>query len=60
MTRSIDSENRSHNKSWESEYSSANSNRNLQCLVVCMNVISVPKEYNTKHITQLRVMHANK
>lgn len=53
VKRKIDSENRSYKESWESDYLISNNNGKLQCLV-CMNVVSVPKEYNVRrHYTTL-------
>ena len=45
--RKITSENRSYQDRWENEYFVANNNGKLQCLV-CLQVISVCKEYNVK------------
>lgn len=57
VKRKIDSENRIYKESWESDYLIANNNGKLQCLV-CMNVVSVPKEYNVRrHYT---TVHENK
>ncbi|XP_074040069.1 general transcription factor II-I repeat domain-containing protein 2B-like [Leptinotarsa decemlineata] len=57
IKRKIDSENRIYKESWESDYLIANNNGKLQCLV-CMNVVSVPKEYNVRrHYT---TVHENK
>lgn len=57
VKRKIDIENRSYKESWESDYLIANNNGKLQCLV-CMNIVSVPKEYNVRrHYT---TMHENK
>lgn len=57
VKRKIDIENWSYKESWESDYLIANNNGKLQCLV-CMNIVSVPKEYNVRrHYT---TMHENK
>ncbi|XP_025202909.1 general transcription factor II-I repeat domain-containing protein 2B-like [Melanaphis sacchari] len=57
VKRKIDIENRSYKESWESDYLIANNNGKLQCLV-CMNIVSVPKEYNVRrHYT---TMHEKK
>ncbi|KAJ8892225.1 hypothetical protein PR048_004805 [Dryococelus australis] len=53
----IDSENRIYKESWESDYLIANNNGKLQCLV-CMQVVSVPKEYNVKR--HYSTMHESK
>ena len=46
-------ENRSFQPRWENYYFITNNNGKLQCLV-CMQVLSVPKEYNLKrHYTSL-------
>lgn len=45
--RKIESENRAYKDRWESDYLITNNNGKLQCLV-CMQVVSVPKEYNMK------------
>lgn len=45
--RKIESENRAYQNRWESDYLITNNNEKLQCLV-CMQVVSVPKEYNVK------------
>lgn len=45
--RKIESENRAYNDRWEHDYLIMNNNGKLQCLV-CLQVLSVPKEYNMK------------
>lgn len=51
--RKITDEHRIYNDRWESDYLITNNNNKLQC-IVCMQVISVPKEYNVKrHYTTL-------
>lgn len=57
VKRKIGSENRSYKESWESDYLIANNNGKLQCLV-CMHVVSVPKEYNVRR--HYSTMHENK
>lgn len=47
LKRKIESENRAYKNSWEFDYLITMNNRKLQCLV-CMQVVSVPKEYNVK------------
>lgn len=55
--RKIDSENRNYKESWESDYFIVENNGKLQCLV-CMQVVSVPKEYNVRR--HYSTMHENK
>lgn len=51
--RKITNEHRVYNDRWESDYLITNNNNKLQC-IVCMQVLSVPKEYNMKrHYTTL-------
>jgi hypothetical protein len=45
--RKIENENRTYHERWEYEYLITNNNGKLQCLV-CMQVLSVPKEFNLK------------
>lgn len=55
--RKIDAENRMYQERWENNYFIANNNGKLQCLV-CMQVVSVPKEYNVKR--HYSTMHEEK
>lgn len=57
VKRKIDRENRSYKESWESDYLIVNNNGKLQCLV-CMQVVSVSKEYNMRR--HYSTMHENK
>lgn len=51
--RKITNEHRVYNDRWESDYLITNNNNKLQC-IVCMQVLSIPKEYNMKrHYTTL-------
>lgn len=51
--RKISNEHRVYNDRWESDYLITNNNNKLQC-IVCMQILSVPKEYNVKrHYTTL-------
>jgi hypothetical protein len=45
--RKIENENRTYQERWECEYLITNNNGKLQCLV-CVQVLSVPKEFNLK------------
>lgn len=57
VKRKIDSENRMYKESWENDYLIAHNNGKLQCLV-CLQIISVPKEYNVKR--HYSTMHESK
>jgi hypothetical protein len=58
--RKIENENRTYQKRWECEYLITNNNEKLQCLV-CMQVLSVPKEFNLKrHYSTLHEEKFNK
>jgi hypothetical protein len=51
--RKIGDEHRVYHQRWESDYFITNTNGKLQC-VLCIHVLSVPKEYNVKrHYTSL-------
>ena len=51
--RKIEDEKRVYQSRWESDYLITNNKNKIQCLV-CMQVLSVPKEYNMKqHYTTL-------
>ncbi|KAJ8866900.1 hypothetical protein PR048_032762 [Dryococelus australis] len=47
IKRKIGTENRVYQERWENNYLVANNKGKLQCLV-CMQIVSVPKEYNVK------------
>lgn len=55
--RKIGSENRAYQEHWESDYLITNNNGKLQCLV-CMQIVSVSKEYNVKR--HYSTMHEEK
>ena len=55
--RKIENEKRIYKESWENDYLITNNNGKLQCLV-CMQIVSVPKEYNVKR--HYSTMHENK
>lgn len=51
--RKLSEENRAFNEKWELDYFISNNNNKIQCLI-CMQVLSVSKEYNVKrHYTSL-------
>ena len=55
--RKIENEKRIYQESWENDYLITNNSGKLQCLV-CMQIVSVPKEYNVKR--HYSTMHENK
>ncbi|XP_076804676.1 general transcription factor II-I repeat domain-containing protein 2-like [Clavelina lepadiformis] len=57
VKRKVSEENREFNSTWEERYFFANSNGKPQCLV-CLQVISVPKEFNLKR--HYSTMHEKK
>ena len=62
--RKIENEKRIYQESWENDYLITNNSGKLQCLV-CMQIVSVPKEYRmlndiTQQCTRTNMQHIRK